>query len=156
MINKVLSGLLLVVATFSFQQARAEYAAGIMIGDPIGFTGRMSLNEKNSVDLGIGASSGYMRGLQIHSTFLFDKLESWETASEGPLNLYTGAGARLVFINDGKYDGDTAFGPRVPVGITFNIAEPKMELLAEAAMTLNVAPKVDADLDVVIGARLVF
>lgn len=154
--TRYFAGLLFSFSLFATSLARAEYAAGIMIGDPIGFTGRMSLNENNSVDLGIGASAGYLRGLQIHSTFLFDKLESWETASEGPLNLYAGAGARLVFINDGKYDGDTAFGPRVPVGITYHIAEPKLELLAEAAMTLNVSPKVDADLDIVIGVRFIF
>ncbi|WP_413587458.1 hypothetical protein [Bdellovibrio sp. HCB274] len=156
MTNKIIAGLLLTFSLLGTSLAHADMAAGIVIGDPLGFTGRMSVNEKNSVDAVIGASGGSYRGLQIHSTFLFDQLQSWEMASEGPMNLYTGVGARLIFINDGKYDGDVAFGPRVPVGLTYMIADPALELFGELALAMNVAPKVDADLDIGIGVRFKF
>ncbi|WP_413294122.1 hypothetical protein ACLSU7_03265 [Bdellovibrio sp. HCB185ZH] len=156
MSNKIIAGLLLTASLFSTSYARAEYALGAMIGDPIGFSGRMSLNDQNSVDAFLGASGGTFRGLQLHSTFLFDKFQSWEMAKEGPMNLYLGIGARVIFINDGKYDGDVAFGPRAPVGMTYMWADPKVEFFAEAALILDVSPKVDADLDIGAGARFRF
>jgi hypothetical protein len=156
MINKFIAGLVLFASLISTSYAHAEYAVGAMVGDPIGFSGRMSLNDQNSVDAAVAVSGGTYRGLQLHSTFLFDKFQSWEMAKEGPMNLYLGIGARMIFINDGKYDGDVAFGPRAPVGMTYMWADPKVEFFAEAALILDVAPKVDADLDIAAGARFRF
>ncbi len=156
MSNKLFAGLLLSVTLFAASFAQAETAVGLMVGDPTGFTGRMSLNDHNSIDGAVAVSGGTYRGLQLHSTFLFDKFQSWEMAKEGPMNLYLGIGARMIFINDGKYDGDVAFGPRAPVGMTYMWSDPKVEFFAEAALVLDVSPKVDADIDIGVGARFRF
>ncbi|MEK2687640.1 hypothetical protein [Bdellovibrio sp. GT3] len=156
MTKNVLTALALSFSLLCASTAHADFAAGLVVGDPIGFTGRLTLNEKNSVDGFVGASSGSYRGLQLHSTFLFDNVQSWEVATEGPMNLYTGVGARLIFVDDGKYDGDVAFGPRVPVGLTYMISDPAMEVFGELAVAMNVSPKVDADLDIGFGVRFRF
>lgn len=53
-------------------------------------------------------------------------------------------------------DGDTAFGIRIPLGITHLFAEAPFDLFAEIVPLVDLTPDVDLDLNVAVGLRYYF
>lgn len=153
---KHLTTLMALISTFFLtQQAHAANALGVVIGDPTGLSGRMGLDGQHSFEGALASSSGTYDGLHIHGTYLWDHARSFAT-HQGPIDLYYGLGLRLISIRHGKYDGDTAIGPRAPLGLIYNFHNPNLELFGELALALDITPKTDVDLDIGIGLRIRF
>lgn len=147
--------LLVLLTTFLTFKAYADSAVGVVVGDPTGVSGRLGLDGKHSLEGALAYSSGHYEGLHIHATYLWDRARSFGT-TEGPIEMYYGLGVRIITIQDGKYDGDVAVGPRAPLGLLYNFNNPNLEIFGEVSAALDLAPKTDVDLDVGIGVRVRF
>ncbi|MDG0817335.1 hypothetical protein [Bdellovibrio svalbardensis] len=144
-----------IIEFFAAEKAHADSALGIVIGDPTGVSGRTSLNGAHSLEGAIAYSFGHYDGTEIHGTYLWDRARSFAT-KEGPIEMYYGLGARVIFINSGKHDGEVAVGPRAPLGVLYNFHNPNIEVFGEIAATLDIVPATDVDLDLGIGFRVRF
>ncbi|HEX7673778.1 MAG TPA: hypothetical protein VF412_06390 [Bdellovibrio sp.] len=137
------------------EAAHADNALGVVIGDPTGISGRFGLDNAHSLEGAFAYSFGHYEGTEIHGTYLWDHARSFKT-TEGPINMYYGLGARMIFINHGDHDGDIALGARAPLGVLYNFNNPNIEVFAELALALDIVPSTDVDLDIGIGLRVRF
>ncbi|UOF02223.1 hypothetical protein [Bdellovibrio reynosensis] len=138
-----------------YHSAQAEVAVGAVLGDPTGLSARTAIDGQHSVDGALAYNSGTYSGLHLHLTYLRDRARTFAT-TEGPIELYYGLGLRLISVDKGKYDGDTALGPRAPLGLVYHFKNPNVEVFGEIALALDVVPRTDVDLDVGVGVRLRF
>ncbi len=123
-----------------------EFSAGAVLGDPLGGTAKLWLDDALAVDLGVGYSGD--------PTFWGDLLwHDWRLLPQperGRLGLYLGAGPRL------EAAGDPEFGIRTMGGLSWRLPEHSLEFFAEAGpvFQLNRGGGVHADGGV--GVRLTF
>lgn len=143
------------LTSLTTQQAFADAAVGVVLGDPTGLSGRLGLDDKHSAEIALAYSSSHYEGLHIHATYLWDRARSFST-SEGPLEMYYGLGVRVITINKGSRDGETAVGPRAPLGLLYNFHNPDLEVFGELSVALDLVPKTDVDLDFGVGVRIRF
>ena len=136
-------------------QAKADNAVGAVLGDPSGLSARFGLDSFHSIEGALAYSVSGYKGFHMHATYLWDRARAFKTSGD-PLYMYYGLGARFISINDGKYDGDLAIGPRAPLGLIYYFENPDLEVFGELSVALDVAPKTDVDLDVGIGVRVRF
>lgn len=142
-------------SVFFARGAKAEFALGAVLGDPTGFSGRWGLSDQNSLEAALAYSSSSYEGLHAHVSYLWDHARSIKT-SVRPIEMYYGLGLRIISITRGKYDGDTSIGPRAPVGLLYIFQNPNIEVFGELALTLDITPRTEVDLDAGIGARIRF
>jgi hypothetical protein len=150
----LLATILLIMAQSSF--AREEYQLGMILGAPTGISGKMGLGNNRSVDAGLAYSLTRNLGLEFHTDYLIENARSFNINAEKPLELYFGIGARFAVIDRGVHNDQIAIGPRVPVGVSYKIDNPKFEFFAEMALILDITPETSVDLDAGIGARYRF
>lgn len=153
--NKLFALFTLLISIACTQQAHAEAALGVVIGDPTGVSGRVALDDRHSFEGALAYSTGHYDGLHIRGTYLWDRARSFST-TEGPIELYYGLGVRLIAVNKGSQDGKFALGPRAPLGLLYNFNNPNIEVFGELSLALDLTPKTDVDLDVGIGFRIRF
>lgn len=134
--------------------AQKEFAVGLVLGNPTGLSGRMSIESDRSVDLALASSSG-ARHWHVHGTYLFENIKTFQTELE-PLNVFYGIGARMTsFENDRKQD-KTSLGVRLALGLKMNLPTPQSEVFGEVAPVLDLTPDIEVDFDVGIGFRFRF
>ncbi len=136
--------------------AQADNAVGVVLGDPTGLSGRFSLDGTHSLEGAFAYSTGSRSGVHLHATYLRDKARTFSIENSGPIEMYYGIGARLIAIDSGKHDGKVALGPRVPLGLLYNINNPNLEIFGELSLALDIVPETDVDLDAGIGVRYRF
>lgn len=148
--------LYVVVASFGFLSfAQADTAVGVVIGDPTGISARFGLDAEHSFEGALAYSSSDYEGIHVHGTYLWDKARVFKTEAD-PLYLYYGLGLRLISISKGKYDGDLSVAPRAPLGLRYIFENPDVEIFAELALSLDLTPTTDVDLDGGLGVRIRF
>jgi hypothetical protein len=140
----------------SFGQNRL--GAGVVLGDPTGFTAKYALSRSRAVDAALSFGSGRF---YIHSAWL----ALWPTGSSidnYPLTWYLGVGPRLLHYDGsrgrhGHRDEDhTHLGARAPIGVRMIFKKPRIELFGEISVTMDVVPETELDFDFGIGARYYF
>jgi hypothetical protein len=120
--------------------ARAEVAAGVILGEPTGLSVRIN---KFPV-LGI-SWSGVHHWMYVHGDYIFI-----DRPLEEQVRWYLGLGA-VVHIGD----YESGIGGRVPIGLLFPF-DPKFELFGELVPGLNLLPDVDFTVGGGIGIRYIF
>jgi hypothetical protein len=144
---------ILLASIFSLQlQARAkDVGVGIVIGDPIGFTGKMWLSNANAVDATIGWSGGH---IHLHGDYLWHNFSLFKIDT-APFDLFYGVGGRL---NQREKDDKTRthLGVRGPVGVRYMFKSASIETFIELAGVMDFVPDMSFDLDFGIGARYFF
>ncbi len=106
--TKIFFIFLLLLALFGVQNAQADAAVGAVLGDPTGLSARVGLDNAHSLEGALAYTTGHHEGLHLHATYLWDHARSFATEGGGPIELYYGLGLRVITINSGKDDGDTA------------------------------------------------
>jgi hypothetical protein len=144
---------LVILAQNSFA---TEYQLGVVLGAPTGISGKMSLDNKHSIDAVLAYSLADELGLEFHADYLVEKAHSFATNSGSPLDVYYGIGGRVVSIKKGKHEDDIAFGPRAPLGLTYQISDPNIEFFGELALAFDIIPATNLDLEGGIGLRYRF
>ena len=124
---------------------------GAMLGEPIGLSVKYWLSDKTAVDGGVGYSFEDEDGCQLHADVLFHKFDLWR-ADTRDLPVYVGVGGRVKFVDH----GDNHAGIRIPVGVSYLMRTQRLELFAEVAPVLDVAPATTLEWNGEVGIRFYF
>ncbi|MCB9672586.1 MAG: hypothetical protein H6736_12670 [Alphaproteobacteria bacterium] len=134
---------------------------GLVVGQPTGVTGKVYLDRRaQAVDFAVASTP--WAGLYSHVTYLWHPSV---IASSGNLDVewHVGVGGLLwtgdVFPGDPHpwADGDDlALGVRAPIGLDFNLADPRFQFFGDAALVAIAVPHVHPGIDASIGARYYF
>jgi len=116
---------------------------GVIVGDPIGGTAKLWLDEAYAVDLGVGFSGDTV----MWGDLLYHMWNLLPQPEEGKLGVYIGAGPRL------ETRRDTEFGVRTIAGLTWRITRQPLEFFAEAGPVFRMTPSGGVGADGGIGVR---
>jgi hypothetical protein len=137
--------------------AQDHLGLGVILGEPTGFSIKYWIDKEQAVDGGVGWSFWDEDGFQLHADYLWHNFEWLQPAvTAGKLPVYFGAGARLKFRDNNNWrddDGDTVFGLRAPAGISYLFDDKPIEVFAEIAPILDLAPDVELNLSLAVGMR---
>lgn len=133
-----------------------EYQLGAILGAPTGLSGKVVLGNNRSVDAALAYSLADDLDLTFHMDYLVENAHKFSIKAASPLALYFGLGVRLAVIDGGRHDDDIAIGPRLPIGLSYDMNNPNLQFFGELAMILNLVPDTNVDVDAGIGARYRF
>lgn len=128
-----------------------SFGLGVLAGEPSGVSAKLWLSGTTAVDAGAGWSFVDPDGFQLHGDFLFHLFNLFH-AGNGELPLYLGVGGRVKFVEH----GDNRAGIRGPVGLSYLIPNSHLELFAEVAPILDVAPSTRLEWNGGLGLRYYF
>ncbi|HEY6438249.1 MAG TPA: hypothetical protein VIY47_16780, partial [Ignavibacteriaceae bacterium] len=126
-----------------------KIGAGIIVGEPTGFSFKYWLTEKTALDAGLAWSFLDENAFQIQADYLIHNFTLIKI-SEGKLPFYFGIGGRLKFSND------VIFGIRVPVGLAYILKDAPIDVFIEFVPILDLVPKTDFTISAAIGGRYFF
>ena len=137
--------------------AQEQLGLGVILGEPTGLSVKYWLDDKQAIDGGATWSFWDGDGFQLHADYLWHGFEFLSPlVVSGKLPVYAGVGARLKFRDDnGKHDdgGDTVFGLRVPLGVSYLFDGKPFDIFAEIAPTLDLTPDVELNFAIAVGVR---
>jgi len=142
----------LLILVFFPQSARSQekgWGLGIILGEPTGVSFKKWLNKDHAIDAAAAWSFGNEDAFHLHADYLFHN-RNLINIDGNRIPFYYGVGGRL------KFQDQSRFGIRFPVGITFFIREAPIDLFFELVPILDLAPSTDFDLNAAIGARYYF
>lgn len=136
----------------SYSDHAGKFGAGITFGEPIGADVKYWLNETMAIDGALGWSFHDNTDLYLHSDFLWHKF-GLIPVPQGQMPIYFGAGALVRFRNHNEAN---QVGIRAPVGISYMFENAPVDIFAEFAPALDVAPYVRGEVTGGIGIRYWF
>jgi len=131
------------------QASEKGLGVGVIIGEPTGISFKKWVGQKHAFDGAIAWSFGKEDALHLHADYLFHVPKAIRL-DRSTIPVYYGIGARL------KFQDESRFGIRFPLGINFYIAEAPIDIFFEIVPILNLAPKTDLDLNAALGIRYYF
>jgi len=135
-------------------RAKDDLGIGLIIGEPTGLSLKYWLSEDRAIDAAAAWSFSGKDSFQFHADYLIHRFDIFDADEvSGKMPLYYGLGAR---IKEKDKDDHTAFGIRIPLGITYLFADAPFDLFAEIVPIVDLAPDVDVDLNAAIGLRFYF
>jgi hypothetical protein len=152
MMKKILSSTLLLSTLFV---ASASFAAGgptgvgAIIGDPTGVSAKHWLTESTALDAAFAWTLDDSNAFGIHVDYLLH-VPSMVRIGKADFDMHYGIGGVLVLADS------SAFAFRAPVGLAYRFDSNPVDIFAEIAALLLVAPSTDFDINVGIGARYYF
>ncbi len=130
-------------------------SAGAMIGNPTALTTKGHLGNSRYFDAALAYSTGVADGIYLHGTYLLERDQAFKI-EQAFFNLYYGIGARLFAADNKRNDEEIYLGPRAPVGVNYYFKDPSIEVFAELAVSVDIIPETEFDIDLAIGARYWF
>jgi hypothetical protein len=125
--------------------------AGIMFGDPTGFSVKAWTNDTQAFDFGIGYSFiPAAKRISLHADYLFH-LNGIEYTN-GRIPIYYGFGARLRF----RQSVSGSFGARGVIGALYFLKEVPVDIFFEIAPVFQLLPETALNFDGALGARYYF
>ena len=129
---------------------------GIIAGDPTGISLKQWLNDKTAVDAGIGWTFSGEDSFHLHADYLIHNFEILENGKmKGSLPIYYGIGGRYRYEEDDG-GGDSVFGVRVPVGISYIFPEAPVDIFFEVVPVLDLFPDTELEINAGVGVRYYF
>jgi hypothetical protein len=147
-------------------EANKTFGVGLELGAPTGITGKYFLAADRALDFGVGDIYNYFdrSGIHIYADYLFHPVSL--AANEAfELPLYVGIGGRFWNFDDhranGVVDSASAFGVRVPVGVSFDFNSVPLDIFVQVVPVLDfysgyAVHSVYLDIDASIGVRYWF
>jgi hypothetical protein len=146
-------------------EANKTFGLGLELGAPFGLNGKWFFNPSQALDFGIGDDYTYSNrsGFPVYGDLLFHPVSLASTPAF-ELPFYVGIGGRVWNFNDsGRLapNDATAFGVRVPLGLSFDFNAIPLDAFVQVVPTLdfftgNAAHSIFVDVDFSIGARYWF
>lgn len=146
-------------------EANKTFGLGVELGAPIGLNGKWFFTPSQALDFGVGDDYTYgnRSGFHVYGDLLFHPT-SLASAEAFELPFYVGIGGRLWNFNDsGRLapNDATAFGVRVPLGLSFDFNTIPLDAFVQVVPTLdffsgNAAHSVFVDVDFSVGVRYWF
>jgi hypothetical protein len=125
-----------------------RFGVGVIFGEPTGVALKYFLNDTIAVDGGVGWAFHHHTDWHLHGDILWHNFDLIPVP-EGKLPLYFGVGARFK-VEDRD---DDRFGIRVPVGVSYIFERLPMDVFAEIAPVLDLAPSTRGGLTAGVGIR---
>ncbi len=144
----IIISFLILFSSLDYSQNK-KIGAGIIVGEPTGFSFKYWLTEKTALDAGLAWSFLDENAFQIQADYLIHNFTLIKV-SEGKLPFYFGIGGRLKFSND------VIFGIRVPVGLAYILKDAPIDVFLEFVPILDLLPKTDFTISAAIGGRYFF
>ncbi len=135
-------------AANTFSQDKG-FGLGVILGEPTGVSAKYWLNAKNAIDGGLAWSFKGSGFLHVHGDYLWHFSDVFKSSER--FVLYTGPGVRF-----GGGKGGGVFGVRVVGGIGYWPKGAPMDIFAELAPVVDLAPSTRATFNAGIGARYFF
>ncbi len=129
--------------------AQRGLGLGIILGEPTGVSMKTWLNNNNAIDGALAWSFGNEDAFHLHFDYLVHKWNAIRI-DRNSIPFYYGIGGRF------KFENDSRFGVRFPLGITLFVKEAPIDLFLEIVPILDLAPETDFDINAAIGARYYF
>jgi hypothetical protein len=128
-----------------------SFGIGLIAGEPTGLTLKYWFTDRMAMDLGAGWSFAGEDSLQLSGDWLYHVFDLVHV-DHGELPFYVGLGGRLKFSDN----GDTRVGVRLPIGMAYEFEDVPLELFAEVAPVIDVAPATQLKWNGGIGIRYFF
>ena len=138
----------LTIPTTGWAQAKG-WGLGVILGEPTGISFKTWLNKDRAIDAAAAWSFGGEDAFHLHGDYLFHN-RTLLNFDKNVIPLYYGIGGRL------RFQGQSKFGVRFPLGVTFFIREAPIDIFLELVPILNLAPSTEFDFNGAIGARYYF
>ncbi|HQH26751.1 MAG TPA: hypothetical protein PLP17_05085 [Oligoflexia bacterium] len=130
------------------------FGLGPTAGDPMGLSAKYWLDDQIAVDAVIGWAMGDHDSVQLHGDYLYH-LRSALPGGMASTKPYVGIGPRLTF-SDEEHEEDTTFGLRFPIGLSIPLKRDPLEIFAEIAPGMDLAPDAEFELEWGVGFRFYF
>jgi hypothetical protein len=153
---RAIAFLLLAAVTFYGSAAAQDsgFGLGIILGEPTGLSLKQWVNDNAAIDGAIAWSFGEHDALHLHANYLVHNFTLFKM-EQGKLPLYYGIGGRIKF-EENRHDEDTKIGVRIPVGISYILANSPLDIFLEIAPLLDLTPSTEFDLNGAVGIRYFF
>lgn len=138
----------LVLLTSPVHAQQRPFGAGIIIGDPTGFTAKYWKNKENAYDFGLAWALGDNGSVLIYGDYIWHR---FEITGEARTPLYFGVGAWF-----GANDNRTGLGARIPLGVTHLFARDPIDVFFEIVPAIRIVPDTDLDVQGGFGIRYYF
>lgn len=118
--NRLFVVVLWITMNLTIAQAKEHSELGIVLGRPLGLSGKIFVTERNAIDIVVGGDSD---GIMLHSDYLWHDFTAFKV-SEGQLPFYYGAGLLITakdFCVQGKIGLEYLFDTN-PLGIFIEFA----------------------------------
>ena len=139
---------LLITSLLFSSTAPGGFELGIILGEPTGISAKMWLDRDHALDAALSWSLGSNDKLHIHADYLWH--DYGLIHSDAVLPVYYGIGGRVILADNAH------LGVRVPVGISWLLADAPLDLFIELAGIVDIIPDLDFDLNGGIGIRYTF
>jgi hypothetical protein len=124
--------------------ANKTFGLGLELGAPFGLTGKYFVSDSNALQFGLGAIYEHYYagdGLHLYFDYLWHPV-SLVSAQPFELPFYIGIGGRFWDFdycdrNRVCYEGGSAFGIRVPVGIAFDFNTVPLDIFVQLVPTID-------------------
>lgn len=128
--------------TVSTTSSAGKLGVGLIVGEPTGISAKYWLNDTLALDGAVGWSSHDHTDLYLHSDVLWHNFDLLPV-SRGSLPVYFGVGGLVRFRDDNR---DNDVGVRVPVGVSYLFDTAPIDVFAEIAPAVDVAPSVRGEI----------
>jgi hypothetical protein len=118
-------------------EANKTFGLGIELGAPTSLTGKYFLASDRALDFGIGTIYNYFdrSGLHIYGDYLWHPTSLVSTEAF-ELPFYIGVGGRFWSF-DNRDNSSTAFGIRVPLGVSFDFNTVPLDIFVQIVPVLD-------------------
>ncbi len=127
---------------------------GLGLGDPSTVTGRFYMNQTTSIQIDLGWSTWGWGGVYVGPAWLYAP-PAFYSQNGVDVRAHVGIGAFLVGDTFRRVD-PLYLGPRVPVGVDFDLWDAPVQVFADFALAATVVPRFDLGFDLAIGGRYYF
>lgn len=129
---------------------------GVIFGERTGVSFKYWTTGTTAIAGGIAWSFGNVDSLYLHADYLLHNFTLFQIET-GQLPVYYGLGARVRLVADtGNINRDNQVGVRVPLGLNYLFADPRLDVFFEIVPLLDLAPRTRFNLDWGIGVRYFF
>jgi hypothetical protein len=126
------------------------FGAGLMLGEPTGFSAEYTLAPMAAIDAAFAYSYLRQGDWQVHSDYLLTGNHFFQGEPAG-MEEYFGLGARL------KFESSVRFGARIPFGASYQLpGYTQVQFFGEAAPIVDFAPNLSMSFNIEVGARYFF
>lgn len=127
-----------------------DWEAGLLLGEPTGFSAKFWTTWNSAIDFGLAWSFGKNGNVHIHADYLFHNFDFFDI-EEGMLPVYFGVGGRIRLEDD-----DSRIGVRLVIGMEYVMADHPLAFFLEVAPIVDFAPETESDVNGGLGLRYIF
>ena len=136
----------------STSSSAGKLGLGLIVGEPTGLSAKYWLNDTLALDGAVGWSTRDHTDLYLHSDVLWHNF-NLIPVPRGSLPVYFGVGGLVRFRDDNR---DNDVGIRAPVGVSYMFDNAPVDVFAEIAPAIDVAPSVRGEITGGVGIRYWF